>query len=68
MRLQHSYDKDIAPFVIEVIAKCRSILGKNHEVIKHSEKVADYARTNYLGMKDMANSLENLREISGPVP
>ncbi|MBI4161741.1 MAG: hypothetical protein HY509_04760 [Acidobacteria bacterium] len=58
---QSGWDARVAPRVSDVLTRAAGLLGDKHSAMVEAERVAFYARTNRLGMKDMAERLDEIR-------
>jgi hypothetical protein len=58
---QIGWDSRIAPVIRDILVRATGMLGSAHAAVAEAEDIAGYARTNLLGMKDMADGMDELR-------
>ena len=58
---QTGWDARVVARVRDVLIRVAGLLGEGHPALVEAEHVASYARTNMLGMKDMAECLDEIR-------
>lgn len=58
---QAGWDEGISQRIADCLVRASGVLGEQHDAVAKADRVAQFARTNPLGMREMAESLDGVR-------